>query len=82
VKYNVTTFCAKTLSTKHTKERTAPAMVTARQPYLFTNELEIGPAEVTQEAILENADHLKNNSHPLPNNEVEEKTYYFWGFTS
>jgi hypothetical protein len=25
---------------------------------------------------------LKNNSHPLPNNEVEEKTYYFWGFTS
>lgn len=45
VKYSVITFCAKTLSTKHTKARTAPAMVTARQPYLFTNELEIGPAQ-------------------------------------
>jgi hypothetical protein len=63
-------------------------MVTARQPYLFTNELEIGPAQqVTREAILENAkherlQHLKNNSHRLPNNEVEEKTNVFWGLTS
>lgn len=31
------------LSTMHTAARNDPAMVTARQPYLFTNELEIGP---------------------------------------
>ena len=45
VKYSVRTFCAKTLSTKHAPARNAPAMVTARQPYLFTNELEIGPVK-------------------------------------
>jgi hypothetical protein len=49
VKYNVMTFWAKTLSTKHTKARTAPAMVTARQPYLFTKELEMGPTQVKHE---------------------------------
>jgi len=54
VKYSVRTFCAKTLSTKHAAASTDPAMVTARQPYLFTKELEIGPAkQQTHYAILE-----------------------------
>ena len=54
VKYSVRTFCAKTLSTRHAPARKDPAMVTARQPYLFTNELEIGPAkQQTHDAILE-----------------------------
>jgi hypothetical protein len=54
VKYSVRTFCAKTLSTKHAAARKDPAMVTARQPYLFTNELEMGPAkQQTRYAILE-----------------------------
>ena len=51
VKYSVRTFCAKTLSTRHAPARKAPAMVTARQPYLFTKELEIGPAKQQQTAI-------------------------------
>jgi hypothetical protein len=54
VKYSVKTFFAKTLSTKYAPARKDPAMVTARQPYLFTNELEIGPAkQQTHDAILE-----------------------------
>jgi len=55
VKYSVRTFCAKTLSTKHAPARKDPAMVTARQPYLFTNELEIGPEiqKQTHDTILE-----------------------------
>jgi hypothetical protein len=36
---------------------TDPAIVTVRQPYLFTNELEIGPTkQETNEAISENRD--------------------------
>lgn len=55
VKYSVRTFRAKTLSTMDTPAKKDPAMVTARQPYLFTNELEIGPAkqQQTHDAILE-----------------------------
>jgi hypothetical protein len=39
----------------HTAARKDPAMVTARQPYLFTKELEIGPAkqQQTHDTILE-----------------------------
>ena len=48
VKYSVRTFCAKTLSTRHAPARKDPAMVTARQPYLFTNEPEIGPTKQQQ----------------------------------
>jgi hypothetical protein len=55
VKQSVKTFWAKTLSTKHAPAKKDPAMVTARQPYLFTKALEIGPAkqQQTHDAILE-----------------------------
>jgi hypothetical protein len=55
VKYSVRTFRAKTLSTRHAPASKDPTIVTARQPYLFTNKLEIGPAKQQQtlNAILE-----------------------------
>jgi hypothetical protein len=52
VKYSVRIFRAKTLNTMHTAASSDPAMVTARQPYLFTNELEIGPAKQQQTLII------------------------------
>lgn len=40
---SVNTFCAKTLTIMHSEAKSAPAIVTARQPYLLTNDDEIGP---------------------------------------
>lgn len=45
VKYNVRTLVANMLITKHTEANTAPATVTAWQPYLSTKILDIGPEE-------------------------------------
>lgn len=42
---SVNTFGAMTLSRRHDEAIMAPAIVTARQPYLLTNELEIGPVK-------------------------------------
>lgn len=43
MKYKVVTFWAKTLKNTQIAARIDPAIVTGRQPYLFTNALEIGP---------------------------------------
>lgn len=43
VMMSVNTFCAQKLTKRHADATKAPAIVTARQPYLFTNEDEIGP---------------------------------------
>lgn len=43
VKINVSTFCAQTLTIRHTPARKAPAIVTALQPNLLTNDDDIGP---------------------------------------
>lgn len=40
---SVNTFCAKTLTSKKAAAISEPAMVTERQPYLLTNEDDIGP---------------------------------------
>jgi len=43
VKYRVRTLVANMLKMRHIVARTAPPIVTARQPYLFTKILERGP---------------------------------------
>lgn len=40
---SVNTFGAMTLARRHAEATMAPAIVTARQPYLLTKEDEIGP---------------------------------------
>lgn len=46
VNISVVTFVAYTLHDKQPAANIDPDIVTARQPYLFTNEDEIGPEEV------------------------------------
>lgn len=42
---SVNTFCAKKLRKRQAEASRAPAIVTARQPYLLTKEDEIGPSK-------------------------------------
>lgn len=49
---SVNTFCAYTLTRRQAAATIDPAIVTARQPYLFTNEDEIGPIAQSNQLLL------------------------------